>query len=174
MNKTYIYIALIGLLLSACSKVQPQGAANKKETSPEQMALMEMNLRLAEEAERIVVDSVKASNLPFVLEDYSGFWYCKTIQTEGDSIRLGMEVDYSASIRDLQDNKLIADISEAITIGHSEAIPAIQYVLPYMCVGEEFLIIAPYYCAFGKDGRDGVPPLTNVRIHIKANNILKK
>lgn len=174
MKKTYLYIIFISLLLTACTKVQPQGAANKREADSEQLALIEMNLRLAEEAERIVVDSVKASHLPYILDDYSGFWYYRLKQMEGDSIKRGMEVDYTASIRNLENNQLLADISEATIIGHSEVIPAIQYTLPYMCVGEEFLIIAPYYCAFGKDGRDGVPPLTNVRIHIKANNILHK
>lgn len=173
MKQIYFILAFIGLLLPACRKVQPQGAANKQEANPEQIALMEANFRLAEEADRLLVDSAKASGMPFVLED-CGFWYYRTQQAEGDSIKRGMEVNYTAIIRNLENGALIADITEATTLGHSEAIPAIQYSLLYMCEGEEFAILAPYYCAFGKDGKDGVPPLTNVRINLKANNIIHK
>lgn len=175
MSKTIRYTVFFALvaLLPACHKVQPQGAANKHEANPEQIALIEANMRLAEEADRIVVDSAKTSGIPYVLEE-CGFWYHKLLQTEGDSIRHGMEVEYSATIRNLETGQFIADITEAITIGHSEAMPAIQYSLLYMCVGEEMTIIAPYYCAYGRDGKEGVPPLTNVRINIKANNIIHK
>lgn len=175
MTKTIRNIALsvVLALLPACHKVQPQGAANKHEANTEQIALIEANMRLAEEADRIVVDSAKTSGIPYVLEE-CGFWYHKQIQTEGDSIKRGMEVEYSATIRNLENGRLIADITEAITIGQSEAMPAIQYSLLYMCTGEEMAILAPYYCAYGRNGKEGVPPLTNVRINIKANNIIHK
>jgi len=84
-----------------------------------------------------------------------------------------MRVEYSAVVRDLATGALLEDITEETEVGKRVALYAIDYALPLMRVGETFRLLAPYYNAYGRDGNDNVPPLTNVTILLTVNNITK-
>ncbi len=160
-------------VLVGCGRVRPQGPANRQEPDSTALALMEMNFRLAEQADAILIDTVRASGLPFVLDNRS-FWYVRLIATEGPEVKEGMHVDYSAVIRDLKTGALIEDVAEEVEVGKRLTLRAIDMAFDKMREGEAFRLLAPFYCAYGRDGRDNVPPLTNVSIELTVNNITKK
>lgn len=172
-NRLCISVLLAVLLsLTCCRRVQPQGAANKPETDSTALALMEMNFRMSLEADQLLIDSVRASGLPYVL-DHHNVWYYRLRPSDGQQVEKGMRVEYSAVVRDLATSALLEDITEETEVGKRVALYAIDYALPLMRVGETFRLLAPYYNAYGRDGNDNVPPLTNVTILLTVNNITK-
>ena len=172
-NKRYILVLLAMLSVwPCCRRVQPQGAANKPVADSAALALMEMNFLMALDANQLLIDSVRASGLPYVL-DNRNVWYYRLSPSEGRQIEPGMHVEYSAVIRDLATGALLEDITEETEVGKRAVLDAIDIVLPYMRVGETFHLLAPFYNAYGRDGKDNVPPLTNVKILLTVNNITK-
>ena len=172
-NRRYIPVLLLVLLtLSCCGRVKPQGAANKPETDSTALALMEMNFLMALDADQLLIDSVRASGLSYVLDQHN-VWYCRLVSTEGQQVENGMHVEYSAVIRNLETGALLEEITEETQVGKRVVLRAIDVVLPQMRVGETFRLMAPFYNAYGRDGSDNVPPLTNVTILLTVNNITK-
>jgi len=158
------------MVCSACGRVRPQGAANKPQADSTAIALMEMNLKLAGAADQMLVDSVQASGLPYVL-DLRNYWYYLTPVTDGDSVKEGMRVEYSAVIRDLRTGALIEDVTEEVEVGKGQALRAIDYTFPFMRERQQATILAPYYNAYGRDGNEQVAPLTNVKVTLKVLQI---
>ena len=172
-NNLYIPLLLAVLLgLSCCRRVQPQAAANQPEPDSTALALMAMNFRMALDADQLLIDTVRASGLPYVL-DHHNVWYYRLQPTEGQQVEKGMHVEYSAIVRDLATGALLEDITEETEVGKRVVLNAIDYVLPHMRVGETFRLLAPFYDAYGRDGNDNVPPATNVTILLTVNNITK-
>lgn len=160
------------LLLPCCGRVKPQGAANRQEQDSTELALMQINFLMALETDQLLVDSVRNSSLPYVL-DNSNFWYCREVKTNGQEVQKGMRVDYTAIVRDLATGALLEDITEDVEVGKRQTLRAIDICLHLMREGETFRILAPYYNAYGRDGNDYVAPLTNVSILLTVNNITK-
>lgn len=172
-NKLYILLLLALLLnLTSCKRVQPQGAANKHAIDSTALALMEMNFLMSLEADQLLIDSVRASGLPYVLDSHN-IWYYRLQPSEGQQVEKGMRVEYSAIVRDLATGALLEDITEETEVDKHIALPPIDFILPLMHAGETFLLLAPFYEAYGRDGNDNVPPLTNVSIRLTVNNITK-
>ena len=175
MSRTTRHIALVMavmLVLSGCGRVKPQGAANKQEADSTALALMQMNFLMALETDQMLVDSVRESGLPYVLDQHN-FWYYRLESSEGEEVQRGNCVEYTATVRDLSSGALIEDITEEVEVGKGQTLRAIDKCLPLMKTGEMFCILAPYYTAYGRDGNDHVPPLTNVKITLFVHNITK-
>ena len=175
MRTKIIYIGLLVLTvlgMTTCGRVKPQGPANKSDADSTAQALMQMNLLLAIEADRQITDSVRASNLPYVL-DPGCFWYYREVATAGTDIKQGMKVEYSAVIRNLATGELLEDITEEVEVGKRTTLRAIDMCMTSMREGETFRVIAPYYDAYGRDGNEYVPPMTNVFVVLTVNNITK-
>ena len=162
------FIGLTGLI--GCNRVKPQGAANRQAADSTAQALMEMNFLMALEADELLVDSVQASGLPYVLDQHS-FWYLRLDSHEGREVQDGMRVAYSATIRDLQSGALLEERSEEVEVGKRQTLRAIDMCFTEMREGETFRLLVPFYNAYGRDGNDYVAPLTNVVIVLKVNNI---
>lgn len=170
MCRTHVLVILLLLITSACSRVKPQGAANKQEVDSVSMALIQMNLELASKADEALVDYVKESQLPYVLDLTNSWFYCLEA-TEGRKVKEGMRVEYTAEVRDLASNALLEEVTEEVTVGKRATLRAIDVCLSNMREGETYLIVAPYYNAYGRDGNEQVRPLTNVKIKLKVNYI---
>ena len=171
MCRTHIFVIALLIVTSACSRVQPQGAANKQEADSVAIALMQMNLQLAMDADKALTDFVKTSDLPYVL-DLSNFWYYRQTVTEGREVKEGMRVEYSAEVRNLATGALIEEVTEEVTVGKRATLRAIDICLGMMREGETYLLLAPYYNAYGRDGNEWVEPLTNVTIKLTAEHLI--
>lgn len=169
MNNRILFTVILVLLFASCRRVAPQGPANQPREDSAAIALVEMHFRLAEEADRQLVDSVKQSDKKFTLSEY-GFWYNRSVSTDGEEVKRNDEVEYQAQICAL-DGSLIENVSSTTRVGTREVILAIDCCLPMMRVGEQFEIYAPYYNAYGVEGENGVAPLTNVHILLQVNDI---
>lgn len=174
MQRTLTYLLLtlaLALALPSCGRVKPQGAANHPQPDSTAQALMLLNLTLADEADHLLADSVRTSGLPYVL-DLTNVWYCPLHKTDGAEVKTDMRVEYSAVIRDLATSALIEEVTEETRVGGRTVLRAIDICLPMMHVGDTMSVLSPYYHAYGRDGQNGVPPLTNVRILLTVNHII--
>ena len=133
---------------------------------------MQANFRMALETDNLLVDSVRNSSLPFVLDSHN-FWYYRQTKTNGREVHIGMSVVYTAIVRNLATGTLLEEITEEVEVGRRQTLRAIDACLPLMREGESFRILAPYYNAYGLDGNAYVPPHTNVSILLTVNNITK-
>lgn len=172
-NRLCILVLVVLVVgLACCKRVKPQGAANKPVTDSTELALMEMHFRMALDADQLLVDTVRASGLAYVLDQHN-VWYYRLAATEGQQVEKGMHVEYSAVVRDLETGALLEDITEETEVGKRVTLRAIDFVLPQMRVGETYCLLAPFYNAYGRDGNEYVQPLTNVKILLTVNNITK-
>ncbi len=157
--------------MTACAPQAPQRPSTRKGAEPQpdsmQLALMEMNLRLAQTADEEVVRYVQAGGKAFALYDNHTWIY---ICDKGDETRPrllpGEQRVVYMEVCDLN-GKRLADIQRPYCIGKTELPPAVDECAVYLHPQARALIAAPWYMAFGARGGDGVPPYTNVLIDLK-------
>lgn len=166
MKRLILYI-LCAVLCCSCHKTMPQSPSNKVEkTDTIGQALMELNFRLSEEADREITAYVKAASVAYAQHEL-GFWYRKLNQTEGRRYTHGNVVDLQLQFYTLDGKKLL-DSEETICIGKRETAWCIDWALELTNEGEALEIISPWYAAFGPTGNDFVPAYTNVKIIVQT------
>ncbi|MBR1878236.1 MAG: hypothetical protein IJ814_04425 [Paludibacteraceae bacterium] len=157
--------------MTACVPQAPQRPSTRKGAKPApdstQLALMELNLRLAQAADEELVRYVQASGKAFALYD-NHTWMC--VRDKGDDtlphlLPEGQWVVHM-EVYDLN-GKRLADIQRQYRIGKMELPPAVDDCVVYLHPRAQALLAAPWYMAFGAAGGDGVPPYTNVLIDLK-------
>lgn len=164
--KTNIFFLLLLCLLSSCHRVKPQAAANKvQDIDSVAIGMTLVNMRLAEDADRQCTDYIQQADTTFTLDEF-GYWYTLTKRTEGREIKKDDRVSVVFQTYRLT-GELIEDSEKTITVGRREVLVAIDDLLASLHEGEEARIVAPYYTAYGKDGKDGVEPLVNCIIYLQ-------
>lgn len=165
--KRLILYTLCVFLCFGCHRTKPQAPSNKVENVDTlALALMELNFRLTEEADKEIVAYIQADSLQYAQHE-SGFWYRKLVSTDGRRYLRGNVVDIQIQIYTLDGNKLL-DSAETICLGKRESAWCVDYALETACEGESFEIISPWYAAFGPTGNDYVPAYTNVKIIVQT------
>lgn len=132
------------------------------------MALVLLNQRMAEEADKELIRYINGQTADYTLDTY-GFWYRFTTRTDAPRLQKEQTVTVQARIYTLQD-RLLADIEETVVVGKKQVIPAIEQMLPLLREGESCVLLAPWYTAFGAVGSDAVAPYTNVKIELQTIN----
>lgn len=168
--RKYSIILLAAAALTGCKKVAPQAPANQPGSDTTGFAATMLNMRLAEAADRQVCQWVQQADTAYVLDSY-GYWYCLYRHSDGEPIKDGDRVEIFYSVCTL-DGQLIEDCQTTVQVSHRETIWAIDVFLTDMRDGEAVRIISPYYTAYGKDGNETVPPLTNCVIDITSVKII--
>lgn len=166
--KRSILLLLCVIVCCSCHKTQPQSPSNKtiKKDSTE-LALMELNFRLAEEADREITQLIKnesTDTLTYTLHE-AGFWYRYISSTKGSHFTDGNIVDIHIQIYDLENN-LMLDSNEQITIGKRESAWCIDEAVKMMHQGSEMEILSPWYTGFGSTGNAYIPAYTNIKIKL--------
>ena len=166
-----LLLALI-LLLPACGKTKPQSPSNRRgETQQDTaaMALVLMNQRLAEQADKEVLEYVRQQDAPQYALANAGYWTRRLMRTDNQQIDRQATLDIRLLIYNLQGQMLI-DSRETVSIPEGNLIFPVVETLWSMNYGESAELVIPWYAAFGAAGNSFVPPYTNVKIIIETYN----
>ena len=163
-------LLLFMLLLLVGCKPAPQQVRHLSEDSRiDSLVLlqMEFNEHLMTIADQECLNYIQQQDtMPYALDEF-GFWYTRTIATNGDALKTGQMVSMHIQIYELNDS-LVADVKERMAVFGSELPLAINRTLGMMNMGEEMHIISPWYVAYGIEGTSLVQGYTNVKIVLKV------
>lgn len=167
MKKTLIILICV-ILCASCHKTQPQLPSNKvpKKDSAE-LALMELNFRMAEAADReitAIVKNISCDTISYTLDE-TGFWYRKTRHSADTQSTLSKELDIHIQVFDMED-VLLFDSHEHITVGKHESAWCVDEAVQMMQHGDEMEILSPWYTGFGRLGNEYIPAYTNIKIKL--------
>lgn len=156
------------LSLIGCSRTKPQSPSNRRVESKDSasIALVLMNQRLAQQADKEILDYIKSFNQEQYTLMETGYWYKKLNRTDGDVIINGKEIDLRIIMSELNDNRMLTDIRKYQKVSESQMLFAIWETLLQMHLGEHAVLIVPWYAAYGSTGCSDVPPYTNLKIEI--------
>ncbi len=163
--------ALVCSLLVACGKVAPQRPSQRSGEKPKEdsttLALMEMNQRMAIEADKQVSAYAQEKEETYSLMDISNTWLFVLEKGEGDTApKEGEQWEMHICTRTLQ-GKLLCDVEQTYAIGKGELLPCIDIATDELRHGERLIMVAPWYAAYGMHGNETVPPYTNVILEIE-------
>lgn len=166
------YIGLMAIALCACRpSMPPQRPANMAseteiKADSDMMALMNINQRLAGEADREINAYIRQDSTHTYAQTDKGAWICRTVKhPEGEHPKMGEEWPVHMLVRTMQ-GELLQDIEGIMTIGSSQLPLGIEMAIREMYHHEEGIILAPWYAAWGVDGYDNIKPYTNLKIEI--------
>ncbi len=162
---------LVCSLLVACGKTAPQRPSQRSGEKPAEdstvIALMELNRRLAEAADREVLTFVEQQDGTYAILEYANAWYCILDRGDTDGAAPKNDEDWSLHIRthDL-DGRLLLDEHRTYRFSRSELPIAVDVMQPELRHGERLRMVAPWYSAYGMHGNDAVPPYTSVVLDV--------
>lgn len=166
-----LYGLVMGLCMSCGPQMGPQTPANRASTQQvkadsSMMALLEVNKRLAAEAEREVSARVQADTAHEYALCEEGAWLCRTHRTqEGPHPKTSDIWQIHMLVKTMQ-GELLQDIEGPITIGRGDIPLGIEMAMRQMYSGEDAIIIAPWYAAWGVQGTDNIQPYSNLYIEL--------
>ena len=156
------------VLLAACSQTAPQRPSQRKSEAPQpdstQMALLELNQHLTEEADRQLASIARSEDIPYALYE-RGTWAAIIRQGEGETVQPKEEC--TLHIRSLSlSGTLYADTEQTVRIGAQQLPPAIEENITEWRHGAQVILLAPWYAAYGIKGTEHIPPYENIRIEL--------
>ena len=169
MRRILCYILLM-LAFAACHRgpVGPQRPANREGQSrrdSDLITMLQVNERMAEEADREVLNYVLADSLTYA-QCQQGAWVTRTTSMpDHEQPKMGEPVQLEMLIKTL-DGQLLRDVAGEFTIGKGELPLGIEYAIRELRRDESGIILAPWHAAFGVDGDENIGPYTNVRIEL--------
>jgi len=169
VNRTW-YI-LFAILLVACTSSAPQRPSQRKSRSPEpdsaELALMELNYRLAQAADEQLAQLVKEQDERYALYDGSAWMHIFSLGDEHTSSPLPNE-EWLIHMRVMNlEGRLLEDSEQTYRIQRHELPYAVDRNIDILHHGAHARIYAPWYSAFGIQGTANIPPYENVIIEIE-------
>lgn len=164
-------IGLTALLLASCGGQAPQRPSQRMGQAPQvdsaQLALMEMNMRLAEAADQQVLQAVQAQEESYAL--YEGQVWMHIIEqgdTQRDNLKNGDLCSVHMQVYTL-DEQLLVDSEGSYHIGKSELPRGVDANIPELYPGAKVRMYIPWYMAYGLQGTEHIPPYENVIIDLE-------
>jgi len=162
-------IALALLLLTGCGHKSPQIPSQRKGHAPEQdtaaLAMMELNMRLAQAADNELARIASAQQEPYALYE-ANVWIHFT--DRGDTEAPAPEGTCTLRMRTYALNgKLLTDTEGSYALGRNELPPGVEWNIGEMHPGAKARMYVPWYMAYGAQGTDHVPPYENVIMEIE-------
>ena len=165
--KRYLFIGMV-VLLVACTQTAPQRPSQRKSEAPQpdstQMALLELNQHLTEEADRQLASIARSEDTPYALYE-RGTWAAIIAKGEGETVQPKEECRVHMRIYSLS-GTLYVDAEQTVAIGAQQLPPAIEENITEWRHGAQIVLLAPWYAAYGIQGADQIPPYENVRIEL--------
>lgn len=168
MKKTLIFGILI-MALAACNKPLPQLPSNKDNAvDSTALALQAIQNRLAEREDSLLLEFAKNYTMP-LQKDSTGFWFVID-KTKNNGLRLknGDQCYINAEFFSLEGDLLHTENTE-IFVGKREKTVVIDLILQKMSRGNEAVIVAPWYLAYGSKGNGhNIIGFTSLLIKLKV------
>ena len=165
--KIWVIVSLV-LLMVAC-KPAPQQVRRLGEEKVDSLMLMQMefNNQMTAAADRVCLEYVqKDSTIRYAQDDF-GYWYAKTITTYGECLKTGQNIMLHLQVSELN-GELIADVKQQMSVDSGDLPLAINQVLKMMREGEQMIVVAPWYTAYGVEGTKLVKPYANLKIVVEV------
>lgn len=165
-------LAITGLM--SCQKpTAPQAPAHRSGMieQPDSTAIQTMayNTLLAEKASEATKKYVQQDSFHSYEALDGTSWICINLIAGDTIVPRDNEVWHiNALINDLS-GKALLEIDDQFTIGQNELPTAIDMAIRRMHNGEEAIVVAPWYLAFGASGNDAIGPYTNVVMYINIS-----
>ena len=172
MNRCRSIIVLIAavLLVAGCGRQAPQRPSQRLGQSPQpdsaQLALMELNHRLAEAADEELHALAVAQEEPYALYEGNVWaWVMDRGDTDSPAIREKETCSLHMRIYSL-DGTLLSDTQGTYTIGQRQLPQAVEANITEWHHRTRVRMFAPWYAAYGLRGNEAVPPYENVIIEL--------
>lgn len=161
----------IAVLFVACSHTAPQRPSQRMGQAPQadstQLALMEMNMQLAQAADHAVQEAAQAQEEAYALYDGPAWVH---IDARGDETRPALLPFRSCTahmrVYALNGN-LLEDTEGTYTIGRHELPQGVEPCVRELHPGAKARLFVPWYAAFGMKGTAHIPPYENVIIDLQ-------
>jgi len=146
-----------------------ESSAEREETRVEnqELALMEMNERLAHAADEELLHWVRAQKEPYALYECGTWGY---ILDTGDTHRPAFQPEEECTLHMRVyslSGHLYRDIEQTAHVGKYELPTAIDENITEWHHGAHVMLLAPWYSAYGIQGKGGIPPYENVVIDLE-------
>lgn len=167
--KICVMVSLV-LLMVAC-KPAPQQVRRLGEEKVDSLMLkqMEFNNQMTAAADRACIEYVQKDSTVQYAQDDFGYWYAKTITTIGDSLKTGQTIMLHLQVSELNGEQ-IADVKQQMSVDSGDLPLAINQALKMMRVGEQMIVVAPWYTAYGVEGTQLVKPYANLKIVLRVES----
>ena len=166
-----LVICGFALLLIGCGGTAPQRPSQRMGLAPEadstQLALMELNMQLAQAADHAVQEAAQAQEEAYALYDGPAWVH---IDARGDETRPALLPFRSCTahmrVYALNGN-LLEDTEGTYTIGRHELPQGVEPCVRERRPGAKARLFVPWYAAFGMKGTAHIPPYENVIIDLQ-------
>ena len=167
-KKRFWILGLVALVLTGCGNVDPQRPTQRKSAAPAvdstQLALLELNQRLTVAADDQLTQLAQQEG-QFVLYEH-GTWVRTVVWGDQDSkVNPGEQCTVQMRVFSLK-GTLYLDTEQTVTVGKNELPAAVDDNLPEWHHGAKLILLAPWYAAYGIQGKEPIPPYENIRIEL--------
>lgn len=162
-------LIIFGVVLLVGCKPAPQQVRHLGEEKVDSLMLMQMefNNQMTAAADRQCLEFVQKDSATAYAQDEYGYWYAKSIASIGDSLKAGQNVMLHLEVSELNGD-LLADVKRQTKVDSGDLPLAINQVLKMMREGEQMVIVAPWYTAYGVEGTELVKPYANLKIVVNV------
>lgn len=172
MKKNIIFSVLVCCLLVSCGGRGPQRpthhSGQKAQEDTAAIALMELNQRMAAEADNLLLRYVEQEDEAYALHSISNAWVHYVAHGEdGPSPQRNERWRMRLRTKNLS-GQLLIDEEREYVIGQHELPTCIELASNEMHHGDMLIMVAPWYSAYGMHGNADIPPYTNVIIEIEV------
>lgn len=171
-----VLILSLTLFFSCCDrKIAPQRPSNSNESDTARIAIMELNQRLAIEADneinaianRLNDSLLAAGAVPYRRQEH-GYWLRIVSPGSGDKLLTDDKVAVSYTLY-LPDGTPAEQNSTDITVGRKQVPDAIDLALQQMQRGAKAEIIATWALLYGRTGTENIPPYSQGLISLTVS-----
>lgn len=168
----------IALAIVGCNRTAPQKPSQRSSESPKadsaMMALMEINQRMASQADKELLEQIdsltKADGREWARMNCSGWKIRRDEETKqktlySDNPKPKETWQVRVRVKHL-DGQMAEDTECAYAIRSYKLPIAVEEALEDMCSGEKTEVYAPWYCAYGIHGNDLIEPYESVKFEI--------
>lgn len=169
MIRKYLWI-LCCLIVSACTGTAPQSPSQRTSDNHDDedsavVAFMQLNMQMAQAADRDVAEYVRHNWNEYVAEDM-GYWRKKGIRHISERQPQEGEHWSVRTITSRFDGVHIEDRQEIYTIGQSDAPMAVKDAIMQMYKSDTVFLAVPWYVGYGAHGKGKIGAYENVLITV--------
>lgn len=159
----------VALLLAGCGGKGPQIPSQRKGQPPKEdsttMAMMELNMQLAQAADNELTRIASAQQEAYALYDANVWMH---IIDRGNEVLPSPTRQCALRMRTYSlDGRLLLDSEGTYTLGKNEIPAGVEWNIDELHPGGKAKMYVPWYMAYGQQGTDHVPPYENVIIEIE-------
>lgn len=159
------------VMATSCTHTAPQRPSQRNgqrahATDSTALALLQLNSRLADEADREIAQWVQQQGGHFAMNEVGAWVQRIDYHDEGPCPQKDEEWTIAIQVYDMQDS-LLLDSEQSYRIQHDELPLAVEVAIQELHHGDKARLASPWYAAYGIHGNEHVGAYKNVIIDIE-------